>query len=257
MWGHVVEKPSAQSVADLFDNRFAAIRVRNFLTPQQNQKIVDGIRTRGLITYNYQHATDVPQAQHLFDTHYLYEEKTPEEYFPAAAQIIANYRLFCEEIGFDPALLFADYIQRLTGNPVRIAEQDGNLYTYAIVRELQNSALLHADYAHFLDDKWSLSQIVKQFAWNIYLTDPQEGGEVVVYNHPWNRKDDEWQIGQTYGYSREVVQGAERCAIQVHPAELVIFNSRNFHEVTASTHMRLSIGGHLGVDAQGHMWLWV
>lgn len=257
MWNHVVENPSSQSVADLFDNRFAAIQVRGFLTPEQNQKIVDAVRAWGLIVYNYQHATDVPKAQHLFETHYLYEDKKPEEYFAITPHVIEDYRRFCKEIGFDPALLFADSIQRLTGSPVRIAEQDGQMYTYAIVRELQNSALLHADYAHFLDAKWSLSRIVKQFAWNIYLTDPQDGGDVVVYNHPWSRQDDQWQIGQTYGYSHEVVKGAERCAIQVAPRQLVIFNSRNFHEVTASSQMRLSIGGHLGVDADGHMWIWV
>jgi hypothetical protein len=141
--------------------------------------------------------------------------------------------------------------------PVTIAEQNGDKYSYVIARELNNSALLHADYAHAIADYWSISNVIAQYAWNIYLSDPGVGGETLVYNKPWEKEHDQYIIGDTYGYDHKVVAGAECLTFQPKPGTLMFFNSRNFHEVTQSTQSRLTIGGHVGLTKNGEIILWV
>jgi len=98
---------------------------------------------------------------------------------------------------------------------------------------------------------------LQQYAWNIYLSDPGEGGECVVYNKPWEKADDQYIKGATYGYDHEVVKGAESIKIKPEPGMLLLFNSRNFHEVLKSTKPRLSLGGHVGRLTPSEYQLWV
>jgi hypothetical protein len=258
VWSRVVTAPSAGDFYDLFNNKCAAITVQNFLSSEEIEKILAVIHEFGLRYYNYRvDDENVPKAKHIFDTHYHYEQKTPDDYFPGAKENNLQYQEFSRKIGFDPALKVATYMGEIVKKPVAIAQQDGKEYTYAMVRELSSSALLHADYAKFIPDYWSINCTKAQYAWNIYLTDPGEGGETVVYNRLWEKEDDENILGETYGYHRNIVDGKQSIEIKPAPGQLTFFNSRNFHEVKASSRIRVTVGGHIGLTDDDEVIMWV
>jgi 2OG-Fe(II) oxygenase superfamily len=249
---------SSQGLTQVFDNKAAYIKVANFLSEHECQKLIQALREMGLKQYAYNFAeNEAPPAAHLFDTHYLYEQKTPEEYFPKAKASIAEYQQLVIKAGFDPVIKVIELLCTYLGN-VNIAEQDGQQYTYIIARELSNSALLHADFAPFLPPKiWNIANINAEYAWNIYLSDPGEGGECFVYNKPWEQIDDRYIKAETYGYDHQVVAGKEYVKIKPEPGMLLFFNSRNFHEVAKSTKPRLSLGGHVGRIDKSNYLFWV
>lgn len=248
---------STRGLTQVFDNQAAYVKVENFLSADECQKLTAGLRTLGLqqYAYNFEH-NEAPPAACLFETHYLYEQKTPAEYFPKAQASIELYQQLVNIAGLDPAKKFIDLLAHYLGK-VTIAEQDGQAYGYVLGRELNHSALLHADFAAFIPEVWNISKINAQYAWNIYLTDPGEGGECVIYNKPWEKSDDQYIKGETYGYDHEVVKDAELIKIKPKPGMLLIFNSRNFHEVLKSSKPRLSLGGHVGRTPDNHYLLWV
>ncbi len=157
-WITPVETPTTQDFHDLFDNKISSIIIENFLTPTECEKICQEILAIGLSPFDYDFHDEATDAYRVFDSHYLYEQKTPEEYFPKAAESNLKYQVFCEKLGFNPAIRVKDYLEKHLLRPVSIAEQNGQQYTYALVRELKNSALLHADFAGFLDSHWSISR---------------------------------------------------------------------------------------------------
>ncbi len=140
---------------------------------------------------------------------------------------------------------------------VSIAEYKNQSYTYAIVRALKRAVFIHADFANFLADCWSINKITAELAWNVYLTNPGKGGECVVYNRPWERVDDAHMIPGTYGYYPKVVEGCESINIPITPGKLLFFNSRNFHKVNESENLRLSFGGHIGLMPDKEMLMWI
>ncbi|MDP1723786.1 MAG: hypothetical protein Q8L85_03710 [Alphaproteobacteria bacterium] len=256
-WQKAAYQTNEKTLMDLFDNKMSAIILENFINNEDCQKIQEGLQQIGLKHYNYQYNIDVPEAKHIFDTHYLYEHKKPEEYFPKAKETNLLYRAFCDTIKFDPFLKVQKHLSNNWIKSVQIAKQNNNDYTHVIARELQSSALLHADFAQFIPKHWSISEIIAQYAWNIYLTDPGIGGECVVYNKLWAKEDDQYIYKQTYGYDEKVVEGKESTQIAIKPGSLVFFNSRNFHKVNKSQKMRLSIGGHVGLTSAGNLLMWV
>jgi hypothetical protein len=247
-----------QGFFDLFANQIAYIAVDNFLNIAEIEALKNGLIKAGLQQYSYNFAVDkAPPAAHLFETHYLYEQKTPSEYFSAAAKSIAEYQNLCQLTGFDPALKMSTFLSEHLQKTVTIAEQAGQHYSHVIARELRHSALMHADFAGFIPHYWSISNVIAQYAWNIYLSDPGEGGECVVYDKLWAKEDDAHILENTYGYDEKIVANQASAVISVKPGQLVFFNSRNFHKVNASRNPRLSIGGHVGLTKDDEFILWV
>ena len=117
-----------------------------------------------------------------------------------------------------------------------------------MIRSLKEGALLHADYAPFLTENWSIKNIDSELAWNIFLEVPKTGGECIVYNRQWQLKDNQFITDESYGYSEHVIINSKESVYKPQVGDLVIFNSRNFHKVNPSKGPsdRITIGGHIG-----------
>jgi hypothetical protein len=257
-WQQQRGEASQQGFMDLFHNRCAYVALEDFLTSAECQAAVKVLRDMGLKQYDYNFNVDeAPPAAHLFTTHYLFEPKQPSDYFPVAAEAIKQYEQLVGKAGFNPVKKIMELLQQQLQKSVAVAEQEGQQYSYVIARELNHSVLLHADYAHFIPEYWSISKVIAQYAWNIYLTDPGEGGETVVYNRPWEKADDQYILHDTYGYDKKLVANAECITFRPTPGTLMFFNSRNFHEVAKCTKPRLTMGGHIGLTENDEVIFWV
>lgn len=257
-WQAIPKNISQQSIYDLFENKIPYVEVKNFLNISECNILVSAITKLGLGGYNYNFDPNIaPPAQHLFETHYLYEDKTPEEYFSAAEGSIQEYKKLCDETKLYPDKKMMDLLEQHLQKEVVVASQDGKYYSHVIIRDLKSSALLHADFAAFIPNYWSISNITAEFAWNIYLSDAGKGGECIVYNKPWEKEDDKYIMDNTYGYDHTIVKDKEYAKIYPTQGSLVLFNSRNFHEVKSSENSRISMGGHIGLTKTGEIILWI
>lgn len=257
-WEKIKAPANEENFLALFENQCAYIEIDNFLTPAECENIVQQLRLLGLHQYDYNFAThEAPPAAHLFATHYLYEGKSLEEYLTDAEKSYKIYNNLIKQTGCDPVKKMLTRLSEIMKRPVEVAQEKNQSYFHCIARELNHSVLLHPDFAPYQAPDRIISQISSQFAWNIYLTDPKEGGVTTVYNRPWlGPADDKLYMTNTYGYAKEAVAGAEFAQFTVSPGKLVFFNSRNYHEVTATKEPRVSIGGHLGLTFDGRVIAW-
>jgi hypothetical protein len=245
---------------DLFHNKISHIQVDSFLTKDQCYALYTSIKNMNLgqLAYDFEFGKNLKTEHYLYE-HYVYEQEPVEVYLPKAKHSISTCETLWKLAGVDPVFSVINFLTQFFGEKVSIAEQNGQQYNFAIVRDLKSSALLHADYAGFSPEYWSISKVIAQYGWNIYLTDPGEGGELIIYNKPWEEMTDEKYYMETtrYGYQKEVVAHAESVSVFPKAGLLVFFNSRNFHEIKASAQSRVTVGGHIGLTAKEELLLWV
>lgn len=256
-WERIEGEPLRDDFVALFANDIAYIKIADFVDAGERARVVEALLRRGLRPYEFDFdSANVPEASHLFEVHYLHEQRDPTEYFPRAAESRAEYRRLCAEVGFDPAQRVFDRIGKAMETPVEIARQGPNEYNHVIARDLAASSLLHADFGPMIPARWSISAVVAQYAWNLYLTDPVRGGECVLYHRFWQREDDEHLIPGSYSHDERLVADAQRVVIDVRPGDLMLFNCRNYHAVRPAAAPRITLGGHIGRTPDQRLIAW-
>ena len=86
----------------------------------------------------------------------------------------------------------------------------------------------------------AFSDLIDQFAWNVYISVGQTGGETAIYD-------------------TGVPDHARRPALVLPPqrGDLLLFRTRNVHAVLPSEGARLTVSGFWGPTLQGHLKYWV
>lgn len=175
-------------------------------------------------------------------------------YFSNVDKARSLQKRFMEEAGVDVVGRVKALLQSIVppGLPVRLAQEDGKSYFAGLLRLINSSALIHADYGPFDGPGWEIGAIKAQLTWNILLKEVR-GGESVVYNRFWKGKEDDDKyrdVTKSYGYSRDVIDGCESKKIAPIVGQIALFNprsvmslhdrdrlsvdkNRNFHEVLA------------------------
>jgi hypothetical protein len=98
---------------------------------------------------------------------------------------------------------------------------------------------------------------VAQFAFNLYLSVPEVGGETVVWRHRWNPDDEAFRLPGSYGYAEAVVGESESFELKPAVGEALLFNPRNFHAVRAShDSRRVALGFSIGLSDTGELLTW-
>ncbi|NRA66602.1 MAG: 2OG-Fe(II) oxygenase [Pseudobacteriovorax sp.] len=257
LWKTNTQMLSHDNLADLLANRCGTIQLNKFITPHQAETLVNALDQIRFKSYAYSFdEMDAPEALHIFDTHYLYEAKDITAYEQSTEESRRIYRELSEKIGFS---VFDHLMQTLKehwkGN-IKIAREKSYDYFPCIARELNESVLLHADFAPYIAGTWAIQNIISELAWNIYLTKPKAGGECIVYDRQWIPTDDEHIVKNTYGYDAKIVRHSKSVIIAPEVGSLVLFNSRNFHEVKKAQGRRIAIGGHFGLLPHGDLIAW-
>jgi len=108
-------------------------------------------------------------------------------------------------------------------------------YFAGLVRAMGAKSTLHFDYAPNQLPGWSVSDADEQYGLVLYLQMPTEGGELTVYNRPWQPEDevhnnDIRQKG-TYGFEEDFLAGTPYVTILPKEGDLIVFKARNFHQV--------------------------
>ena len=101
------------------------------------------------------------------------------------------------------------------------------------------------------------ANLVAQFAFNLYLSVPELGGETVVWRHRWQPSDESFRLPHSYGYSVDVVGEAELLELKPMIGDALLFDPRNFHAVRPSHGARrVALGFAVGLSDSGELLAW-
>jgi hypothetical protein len=138
-------------------------------------------------------------------------------------------------------------------------EDDGRRYFAGITRrDGGDGILIHSDWGPRDGPDWTIGQISHQLAWNLFLSAPGGGGELIVYDYPWEPKLEEHATYRAYDYDPKLFESCRRAEVAPEPGMLMVFNSRNAHAVAASptAKPRVAIGSFIGVTPDGDLAFW-
>ena len=236
----------------LMRHELGAVRLPAFATPDECAALAEAAERHGFENYK----DTVPPIGRIgvarFD--YLPHEKARYRADAAAARTVLSRII---ESSFDPFQRFAAALQASTPSPVRLAREEATGdYFLGVFRNMQGGAPPHIDYAPWEARGWAIADVTAQLTWNLYLTIPDEGGGTRIYDRAWQPEDERHKLPGSYAYASEVVDRAPACDLQPRLGEVIVFNTRNYHEVFASTSMRMTCGSFFGPASDGELWLW-
>ncbi|MBL8386192.1 MAG: hypothetical protein JNM90_24120 [Burkholderiales bacterium] len=247
---------SRASLAALLDNRIAAIRIPGFATPAECAAFARAARAGDLKYYSVE-----PPVGYIGMAQYEYRWDRPKaDYFadvPAANARLARVTA----ASFDPVARVIEHLAAVWDAPVGIGREEGLGEYYAgIVRIASQGIALHADFAPINSPAYAIGRIDAQLGWNFFAEDLPEGGETTVHNAPWNPVVAAGVIPQSYNLPREVVAGAPSFTYAPTAGDVVLFNSRNPHEIAGGPRVpgrdRIGIGSFIGRMPDRSLVLW-
>lgn len=163
-------------------------------------------------------------------------------------------------LGFHPDPFEA--CRRLIGDAwsfgVEVGRRGDAAFSPGVIREINNGLQVHFDDANLEHAKDLFDvRLVNQFAFNLYLTVPPTGAELVIWRHRRQEGDEAHLIPGSYGYDEAVVAGMDPTVIQPRAGEAILFDPRNFHTVRpAGRGRRVSIGFSVGLAETGKLVVW-
>jgi hypothetical protein len=255
-WRDAAEHPlTLDTLRALLDNEIPAIRIPGFATAAECDAFAAATRQAEMRTYSVARKIGfIGLAQ------YEYRWNRPKsEYFRDAAAA-EGARDAVLAVSFDALARFIGLLRANWDHPVGFAEEDGHRYYGGIIRNASDGVDLHADWAPLNAPAYAIGAIDGQLGWNFYAEALLEGGDTTIHNAPWDPPAVPGEIPRSYGLGRETVDGAPAFTFRATRGDVVIFNTRNPHEIAggraAPGHERISIGSFVGRMPDGGLVLW-
>lgn len=132
---------------------------------------------------------------------------------------------------------------------VRVAEDpDYGSYAAGVFRT-NGAAPLHSHYAPADAADWSIACVTGQLRCEVCLAAAADGagGETAVYRQPWSEEIERFRRAGSPGYSAAAVAGAAGVKVRPSAGDLLIFNSRNLHELLPARGAPVTYGTFAGV----------
>lgn len=247
---------TAENLKLLLDNRIPVIRIRNFATPEECASFVAAARA-GNIKY-YSVATKIG---YIGMAQYEYRWGKPkEDFFAAVPAANRDLQELVSNCSFDPLQRLIDRLQAVWPKPVGVAREELGDYYAGIVRFASEGVDLHCDWAPVNSPHYAIGRIDGQLGWNFFAEELESGGHTTVHNAPWDPEITDGEIPKSYGLDRALVEGAPKAVYKPTAGDVVIFNTRNPHEISGGVARaggsRTSIGSFVGRMPDGELVLW-
>lgn len=260
-WRDAAEHPlTAESLRAVFDNEVPALRIKNFATPTECADFAAAVRW-GIDQEIMRYYSVKPRVGYIgtAQVEYRWGHKR-DDYFVAVKQAWDDWHKIIART-WDPLARFMQTLRDVSGHDARIAEEPGYGKLFAgIIRLASNGIGRHVDWAPINTPDYAISGIDGQLGWNLFVESPGAGGVTTVHNRPWNVEVEPGKDPpMSYGLDDGHIADSESFAYAPVTGDVVIFNSRNPHEVSAGVPGggdRLQIGSFVGRLPGGDMVLW-
>ena len=159
---------------------------------------------------------------------------------------------------FDPVKKIMHALASCTDQTVQIAQEEGyGPYFAGLIRRIEAGTLIHIDYAPAEHPGWKVASVTAQLVWNLYLEiTADKPGSIRVWNRQWHKADKQYKLADAYGYDPAVVAGANFVDISPSPGDLIVINSRNYHQVSPASGQRIAATSAIGRLPNGEIILW-
>ena len=236
----------------LLRNEIPSIRISKFASDEECNKLALAIEKVGFDFYK----NVEPPIGRIGITQFEYINRDKLGYFDTVKKAKTTYNQVTS-LSFDPLKRLAIILRQNVSNKVQIAyENEAYGYYFAgLIRHI-NIALLHIDFAQLDAPNWGIGNITSQLVWNLYVKAPSQGGVCKVYNRQWQPEDEKYKTPSSYGYDYSLVATSEVKHNIPLTGDLVIFNSRNFHEVVPGIGERITISSFIGKMPGGDLVFW-
>lgn len=247
---------TSENLVALLNNEIAAIRIKGFATPKECSDFADAAKHGNVKYYSVARKIGyIGQAQYEY-------RWNPDKslYFKAVEEANRDLKAVVEKT-FDPVARFIQHLARVYPEPVTVAEEPGlGKYYAGIIRLASQGVDLHVDYAPFNTLDYAIKNIDAQLGWNFFAEEPGAGGATTIYNNPWNPEMKPGEIPQSYGLDKSLTEGVPSLTYEPTAGDIVIFNTRNPHEISAgaegAVRDRVSIGSFVGRMPDSSLVVW-
>ncbi|YAG09203.1 Prolyl 4-hydroxylase alpha subunit Fe(2+) 2OG dioxygenase domain-containing protein [Nostoc sp. DSM 114167] len=241
-----------QNLQALLRNEIPSIRISKFASSEECHKLALAIEKVG---FNFYKNVEPPIGR-IGITQFEYIKRDKRGYFDAVEKANKTYNQVTS-LSFDPLKRLTTILRQNVSSQVQIAyENEAYGYYFAgLIRQI-NVALLHIDFAGLDAPDWVIGNITSQLVWNLYVKAPNQGGVCKVYNRQWQPEDEKYKTPGSYGYDRSLIATSEVKHNIPLTGDLVIFNSRNFHEVLPGMGERITINSFIGKMPGGDLVFW-
>jgi hypothetical protein len=243
---------NSENFQALLRNDIPSIRISQFASVEECRQLSLAIEKIGFDFYR----NVEPPIGRIGITQFEYRNRDKSGYFDAVRKASKTYNKVTS-LSFDPLKRLATILRQNISSKVQIAYENeayGN-YFAGLIRQI-NIALLHIDFAGLDAPDWRIGKIKSQLVWNVYIKAPSQGGICKVYNRQWQPEDEKYKIPGSYGYDYSLVANSEVKHNIPLTGDLVIFNSRNFHEVLPGIGERITISSFIGQMPGGDLVFW-
>jgi hypothetical protein len=245
-----------EHIADLAAGRCAAILVSDFLPRPVLDETLAALTSVEFDTYGSERVQPVVMRFGVGVSDHRVDGVVMDSYWDA----LDGHRAAWKGLGlqFDPFELCRDGLGRDWPGGVAVGTRGQREMGAGVAREPNGGFIVHFDDAlrefagNLLDDN-----LVSQFAFNLYLSVPEVGGETVIWRHRWDPADEKFRPPHSYGYLPDVVGDAESFKIKPQFGQALLFNPRNYHAVKPSMDSRrIALGFSVGLSDTGQLLTW-
>ncbi|MER5210245.1 proline hydroxylase [Streptomyces sp. NPDC002838] len=243
-------------IIDLAAGRCAAVRVPEFVPRAVCEEILHALESAPFDSYGRQRVQPPVMRFGVGVSDHRAKGAVADEYWPA---VEAGRRAW-QGLGlpYDPFEKCREALAVDWPGTVAVGRRGGREMAPGVAREPNDGFQVHFDDAlrEFEGDLLD-APLVAQFAFNLYLSVPEVGGETVIWRHRWHPRDEAFRLPRSYGYAEAVVSDAESVEIKPAVAEALLLDPRNFHAVRAGRGARrIALGFSMGLTATGELLTW-
>lgn len=245
---------SRESLEALCAAEIPAVRVDALLEPRECEALLRALPADAFAPYARQPAFQTFERFGIAQAGYGSAKR--HLYFEHATAACAARDAVTAAAEVDPLARAMARLRSDAGADVSIArEPDGRPYFAGIVRRLNAGIRLHADTGRRTDARWVIHGSAAQLSLNVYLT-AFEGGACVVHERLHEDHDDATVPSGSYAYDRALVAGARAARLQPRQGQLLLINSRCYHEVEAARSDRVTWAAFVGRLTDGAFVVW-
>jgi hypothetical protein len=241
-WETVETGLNMQLIRQVLDNEIGAIRLSRFIDQDACQ------RSRSVLEqapyWSFYEGT-IPPLGRLGIT--LYEHfGAKEDYLVKAGPAMDTRRRLMQGLP-DPMEMLLELLNAEWPGGARLATERDRPYFAGVFRR-GTSNTIHCDWAPRDAPGWEIGSVRAQLGWNLYYDMPDNGGELLVFNFPWEPYLEAHARQRFNDYDPQLFKDSQKVIVRPGSGDLVLFNSKNAHAVGRSPqgYRRLSVGSFIG-----------
>lgn len=243
---------SSENLVRLFNNEIPAIALPNFLSKSACETISTNLESLGMGTYSH---VSHPVGRLGLAQMEFHLKNNKQGYFSSRDDAKSMFGKTIAGAENPIEKLIGILSHNCSGKVGVATEPNFGEYFAGTYRNVMTQGHLHFDFAPFEAKGWGIENIISQLSWNLYLNAPS-GGNLHVFDRQYSPPDEALRVSGDYYYEQKIINNCSQYIYSPNPGDIIVFNSRNFHEVRPVNGNRYTLSSFIGKTPNGDLLLW-